>query len=81
MTSPDETAAPPDPLASALSAYAAGDFAGVRAQTASATSSADPELAQRARDLRSRVSIDPWIWAVLGACFTLFCVLVVVYAR
>jgi hypothetical protein len=81
MTTPDETATPPDPLARARAAYAAGDFASVRVETASAQSSADPEVAQQARALRSRVSIDPWIWAVLGACFTLFCVLVVVYAR
>jgi hypothetical protein len=81
MTAPDETAAPPDPLASALSAYAAGNFAGVRAETANASTSADPEVAKRARDLRARISIDPWIWVVLGACLTLFCVLLVLYAR
>jgi hypothetical protein len=72
---------PPDPLARAEAAYAAGDFASVRVETADAQTSADPEVARRARDLRSRISIDPWIWAVVGACFTLFCVLVVVYAR
>jgi hypothetical protein len=79
MTTEDETA--PPPLARAQAAYASGNFAGVRAEAATARTSADAEVAQQARALEARIAIDPWIWAVLGAAFVLFCGIVVAYAR
>lgn len=81
MTSPENTESQADPLASAQAAYVAGDFARVRVEAAKLAGAADPEVAQKARELRSRVSIDAWVWAVLGAAFVLFCGIVVTYAR
>ncbi len=81
MTAPENTESPADPLTRAEAAYAAGDFARVRVEAANAEGAADPEVAQKARVLRARVAIDPWVWAVLGAAFVLFCGIVVVYAR
>jgi hypothetical protein len=78
---PENTESPADPLARARAAYAAGDFARVRVEAAHAEGSADPEVASQARELRSRLAIDVWVWAVLGAAFVLFCGIVVVYAR
>ncbi len=78
---PENTESPADPLARAQAAYAAGDFASVRVEAAQVEGAADPELAQKARELRARVAIDAWVWAVLGAAFVLFCGIVVVYAR
>jgi len=81
MTTEDQTASPPDPLARAQAAYLAGNFAAVRTEVAVARAAADPEVAGKARELASRVAIDPCIWAVLGAAFALFCGIVVAYAR
>jgi hypothetical protein len=81
MTAPENTDSPAEPLARAQAAYAAGDFARVRVEVADAVGAADPEIAQQARELRARVAIDAWVWAVLGAAFVLFCGIVVVYAR
>jgi hypothetical protein len=81
MDTPDEAVAPNDPLARAEAAYTAGDFAGVREQTRSLRAAADPEVAKQARALETRVAIDPWCWAVLGAALALFCAIVVTYAH
>lgn len=78
MTTEEDT---PEPLARAQAAYVSGDFAGVRAEAATARTSADAEVVQQARDLEARIAIDPWTWAVLGAAFVLFCGIVVAYAR
>lgn len=73
--------APADPLARAQTAYASGNFAQLRVETAAARNSADPEVTRQAHELESRIAIDSWTWAVLAAALALFCGIVVAYAR
>jgi hypothetical protein len=81
MPTEDETASPADPLTRAQAAYAAGNFAELRREVATARNAPDAEVARRARELESRVAIDPWCWGVLAAALALFCGIVVAYAR
>jgi hypothetical protein len=67
-------------------AYAAGDFAMVRALTAallsaSSSEAGQAEQAERARALRARVAVDPVALGVLAFAFALLCVIVYAYAR
>lgn len=69
------TTAPLDPvtaLRDAQRAYAAGDFAQLRALCAPEAFASSPELAAQAQALRARVSVDPVAIALLAACLLLF---------
>lgn len=80
MTAEEPPPAPPDALTLAHAAYASGDFSRLRAEASAAQSSTDADVAKQARELATRVTVDPWTWAVLAACLTLFCAIVVTYA-
>ena len=76
---PLENPTPPPALARAQAAYARGDFASVRVEVAAAL--ADAQAREEARALEARIGVDAWCWAVLGACFALFCGIVAAYVR
>jgi len=66
-------------MARAQSAYDAGDFAAVRGLCASLRSSPDRELAARALELETKVSVEPSSWFALACCFALVVGIVVTY--
>ena len=79
---PLEKPSPAPPLARARDAYARGDFASVRVEVAAALEATpDAEAAQEAHALEARIGADAWSWAVLGACFALFCGILAAYVR
>ena len=67
-------------LAQVEAAYAAGDFASVRAQCAALGAASDPATQERARVLAQRVTPDLAAWLALSVSFALFAGIVVVYA-
>ena len=64
-------------------AYARGDFRRVRARAAELLRDAasTPELRGLAQSYRARVSVDVVVYAVLSFALTVFCAIVLRYAR
>jgi len=66
-------------LSKATLCFEAGDYQGVRQLVRELTNSSDPQIAQAARGLKRRVSVDPVQIAVIVFCSAVFLAIVITY--